>query len=714
MKFLLALYFLLTAGMAISQPKAKKQKAPTQKDLESSMKEAQAMMDEAMKEMSDEDRRMMDSMGIKMPDMKKMKVPKVTDQELAAAWEDDGRVVPKKDDARIASIPKQVTTARLNAYIAAIQQKMIGQLDSKTIAAGKKILDRIKTAAQSKQQAGSMAVSIWLAGQPELSLYLLGELCMEDINQPDNLSSYAAALTMQGGEHLAIPILQNLNEKYKGNTSILNNLGQAWFGLGDLSRAGKYLDSAIAIYPFHPQANLTKAAIEESKGNTAKAADCLKRSIRHSYTKEKEEKLAKMDQKLDRKDLMIPFKPGADPLGLEKTKRPDYPLTIAQVNALLPQWDLFNHQCDEMIQKIRKEMEGLTAQHEQSSAALAKATIAVINQGGLPVIREPLFARKASLNLNERTSFYALKMKKDADNYMRLQDDLNALRKKYLPPAPEAPCDTRRDAVNAQLKALNERKKLYDEEAITLYRHYCNDLAYWSQYTALDAREFRLIALSFQLFWVQKNRELQPLDMQTYKGVAFECVEDESAKPGELAEFDDVACNYRSVIDFGIVKQEISCSHTTTTYEVGAQTIIEREVGNKFIGSTIIVKPSISGKGKAGPLQVEAYIKGEFTVELDENRDVKDWSGTVNTGVETSAGTKSGPVKVKGSVKNEFQIEMSPRGIDDVILVGEANLSAGAYGQSVKIGVEDRVSLVSGHGSVTTKGIMGRTTVSSW
>lgn len=708
----LLLAFLSTAVFAQTKTRPKT-KAPTQKDMESAMKDAQAMMDEAMKEMSDEDRAMMDSMGIKMPNIKNIKVPKATDQELAVAWDDENRVVPKKDEARIASIPKNVTTAKLGAYIAAIQKKLLVQLDAKTVSVGNKVYTEILAKARSSHQAGNMATALWLDGRTELTLYLLGKICSEDATQTDNLSNYAAALTMLGGEHLAIPILQNLNTQYKRNSTILNNLGQAWLGLGDLFKAEKYLDSAIAIYPFHPQANLSKAVIEESKGNTTKAIDHVKKSIQDSYSKEKEEKLNKLGYKLVERDLSAPFGPGTDPLGLEQTKRPDYPTSVGQVNALYPYWKQFNEACDTKMEKIRKEIDEYTAKYAKSSAAMASGVLNAINTGTTAVIKEPLFIRRASMHLKERETFYGVKMKAQADLYLKLQNDLTEIRKKYLYGQPEDPCQTRLAFANARLKALNERKRSYDEQALTLFRHYFNDMAYWSQFTSVDPNAFKVIVLQFQLGWLQKNREHQPEEMNEYFGQFTSCAEKESAGPGKLAEFDDVACNYKASYNFGIVAQEINCSHTTTTYQIGDQTLIERELGTKHIGSTVVMNVEQAVAGRAGPLQVKGYVKGSLTTELDENRQVKDWNGTVTVGAETSGGVKTGPVKLGGSVTTELRVEMSSKGPTDAIMIGSATASAGAYGQSVKIGVEDRVSLVSGHGSVRTTGL-GKTTISSW
>lgn len=134
---------------------------------------------------------------------------------------------------------------------------------------GNKVYDYIKSNSKSTGQAGNMSMGLWLAGKSDLALYVLGKFCAADATNTDNLSNYSAMLSMKGAQHLAIPILNNLNAKYPKNSTLLNNLGQAWFGLGEIGKAEKYLDSAIRIYAYHPQANLTKSLIEESQQDVA-------------------------------------------------------------------------------------------------------------------------------------------------------------------------------------------------------------------------------------------------------------------------------------------------------------------------------------------------------------------------------------------------------------------------------------------------------------
>src|SRR5687768_687821 len=117
-QLLFTFFLLILACITFAQPKqkppVKQDKAPTQKEMADMMKE----MQEAMNEISPEDKRMMDSMGIKMPDTKSIQksMSGITDAQLQKAFEDEKRIVPMRDAARIAAIPKAVNGSRMGNY----------------------------------------------------------------------------------------------------------------------------------------------------------------------------------------------------------------------------------------------------------------------------------------------------------------------------------------------------------------------------------------------------------------------------------------------------------------------------------------------------------------------------------------------------------------------------------------------------------------------
>jgi tetratricopeptide (TPR) repeat protein len=709
-QFLFLVSFLLTTTLLVAQPPKKpkpKEKAPTQTEMEKMMKEAQMEMDN----LDPETLRMMDSMGIKKPSFKN--VPKVSDKQLADAWEAENLLVPKKDAARIAAIPKTVTDARMSAYITSIQNKAVAFLKPEVKNMADEVYSYIKLNSKNSAEAGNMAIGLWVAGQPEMAYYMLGKICADDPANTDNLSNYASMLSTLGAQHLAIPVLNNLNAKFPKNSSLLNNLGQAWFGLGEIVKAEKYLDSAIRIYAYHPQANLTKAAIEESKGNSAKAIEALLKSIKHSFTKEKEDKLSKLGYKLTRADVRLRFKPSADPLGLGRFRQPDYPKTVSELKALLPQWEAFDNDCDKEIAKLKNELAEAGAKNEQNLKKTMAQTMQAINTGGIiPASAQvPLYATKASLAMQEVVTLNEVKMKKLGEMFLALGTKLDQLQKTRKRPAPEAPCEVHIKAQDDYLNNYNALKQSYNNEALKLFKFLYNHMAYWSQYTSTDEVQFEIIKLGFMIDWLKKLKEYRPLlTAGGYEKVESECVEKKDAKPGKLAEFDDIACGYKSKIDYAIIKIETNCSHSTTTYNLGKIKFIEKELGQNYIGGTLILKPKISTDVGVGPLGVEIFAGAEINIELDQENDVKDWNGTISSGIETGVGISAGPVKAGVSVTEAIEIEISSKGVGDVNVVTKVEASAGVkigpVGKSVEIGVESRASLVTGNVTESGTGVL--------
>ena len=141
-------------------------------------------------------------------------------------------------------------------------------------------------------------------GHQEKALWITGKACIDYPGNPDLLDNYAAFLIMAGAEHAAIPILLYLNNKFPNNSTILNNLGQAWFGLGDIAISKKYLETATELYPTHSMANLTLSKIYLAEPpDTTKAMAALKNSIRESYCADKEQSLTGIGGALTLDDL---------------------------------------------------------------------------------------------------------------------------------------------------------------------------------------------------------------------------------------------------------------------------------------------------------------------------------------------------------------------------------------------------------------------------
>jgi len=157
---------LLSITAAFAQPGKKtapNEKPPTQKEMDDMMKE----MKKAMDEMDPADKKAMDSMGIKMPDIKAMQktVSGLSDDQLKKAYEDENRIVPLKDAARI-SIALAVTLSNdgMSAYIAKTQQAVLEKLSPAAKAKGAEIYQQTK---RLNKSVANTATGLWMANRQE-------------------------------------------------------------------------------------------------------------------------------------------------------------------------------------------------------------------------------------------------------------------------------------------------------------------------------------------------------------------------------------------------------------------------------------------------------------------------------------------------------------------------------------------------------------------
>ena len=717
-KYLLVFVLLFVMAAAFSQAGKKppaKEKPPTQKEMDDMMKEMQKAMDE----MSPEDKRMMDSMGIKMPDTKNIQksISGISDAQLKKAFEDESRIVPVRDAARIAAIPKGVNESRMGTYIVSVQSKAGALLKPEIKNVGNKIYSYIKSNSKNSTEAGNMAVGLWIAGKPELAFYTLGKICADDATNIDNLSNYASLLSMLGAQHLAIPILNSLNTKFPKNSTLLNNLGQAWFGLGEINKAEKYLDSAIRIYAYHPQANYTKSFIEESKGNTAAAVEAAKRSIKKGFSQEKENRLNKLKYKLKSNDVSWNFHMPQDPLGLEKFNWPRYPQNVAESEILEKEWDAFKKVCGNAIAELKIKEKRLEAEMITAQQKLTKQLIQAGNKG-IMIDPVPRLAHKAMIKLkylvegkdgslehNYKTKGEALASAYiEASSFEnKLSNELEALEKKYedqfgegKPNPFDAACADDTKAKNAYLNSANTLLEQKSTDWLNFLCRKINDEVYYYQYTQWP-EQFELTKVHAQITWLTVIKD-QAVKFKNKSGWCQDEEEDDELKKFKLQAFDDVACQYKSTTNLKIIKIESNCSRMTSEFDFMFLNYVRKDDFERAEGDT--------------------YISSTFKLSAEAGRDLS-----------------AGPLKVEAKVGAGIELEFGRTGIEDVTLIGEAKVGIGtnvldeneetgatgigiagkdAFPTTVEAGVEGRISIISGKGSVDGTGILKDIKMLEW
>jgi tetratricopeptide (TPR) repeat protein len=665
--FLLGLSLALCCQFAAAQSKGKakeKDKPPTQKEIDEMMKEMQGMMNDA----DPETKKTMDSMGIKMPDPRS--ISKFTDKQYKDAWENENRIIPVKDAARIA-IASSVMLS--DAAIPAYTQKTF-------TAVGMKLSAEVKTKAteiyQSYKAQGATAIDkaaagLWFYGKPSLALYMMAMACKDDPSNTDHLNNYASMLTMCGGEELALPILNNLNKRFPRNSTILNNIGQAWFGLGELDKAGKYLDSTIRIYAYHPQANIAKSHIEEGKGNKTGAIEAMKRAIKNGYSASKANRLRSLGYKLKNDDLNWDHPMPQDPMGLEKFKWPDYPQDVNFSPVLEKEWATFKARCSQELLKLtakqRKLEQDLPRQVLERTKLIMQAS-----QAGKRTEAVPAYAGKAAIKLNylidDKDGGAAFQMQKGQEDLARANEKVGDYEKRFeieqkmidkkyenligegKPNPLAAICSDENNIRNKFLGDANGSLRHATNAYLENLRHYLNNLVYYKQYTAWP-EDFELTKVIAQVRWLTSIRDQKVLFRN--KSNWCSAVKDPKGDTTALQHFDDVACKYTSTLNLGFGSITSQCSRLIVNMDIG---------GLKF------------------NMKEDSY----------ENRII---SGSAEIGISKSIGATKGPIGAELTANAAVGVEFDNSGITDVI--GKVGAEATVAGQTIG-SIEGKISINSG------------------
>lgn len=632
---LLSSYLLAQAGKTPAQ----KEKPPTQKEMEDMMKEAQ----KAMNEISPEDKKIMDSLGIKMPSFNN--VPKFSDAQLAEAWEDETRLVPKKDDTRIASISRTpLSSATMGAYLSDIHSKITAKLTPNLRSLAESVYKQLKLEGANPAVLGFNAAGLWLTGHTLIGLYVMGKVCIEDPGDIDNISNYAAMISMVGIEQKAIPVLNYLNNLYPRNSTILNNLGQAWFGLGEINKATKYLDSTIMIYAMHPQANLTKSLIEEDKGNKEEAVKLVKKSLQHSYSQEKVERLRKLGYKPSDKDFRMPPVEAGDLLNLGGNTMPPFPKSVDECIALEGMWKDFRNNLTEEGDKIAKEMEAAIQRGVEIKLQRGNADLNMVKasqQAGRPLgslSPEPIYYSRAKLKLKEINDDYARKTKilgQKLSEYMQgeglrvtmqYRTEMEQLSEEDAEQTGEGKankdyCPKYKAATDKYLSAYNSKMEEFHREAQGILKPYLNELVQWQIYASWP-EDVSLNNMAAKVAWLGALKATPP----TFESITkYKCDPVTGKKGGPLQKFDDVACKYHSEMNmiFGTLKAD--CSNFTTKIDAKfiklglKQDMDQDNFSDQFKSFSVEVRASVGEKVKLGPIQAGVKATAGAGMEIDRN-----------------------------------------------------------------------------------------------
>lgn len=642
-----------------------------------------------------------------------------------------GNNIPLRDVKKIASIPATPSPANLNAYLQKLSKAVEAALPPVIQQEAADAFAVIKKESRDAREMEESVVGLWLSGHTEHAAILAGKVCLADMSLAENINNYAAILNMLNAQHMAVPLLQMLNRQYPGNATILGNLGQSWYGLGDMPMAEKFLDSAIRFSPKHSQANLTKSIIQERKGDKAGAAASIQASMETGYTDEKAARLRKLGFS-SKGDVHWPLHIPQDPLGFNKFNLPPFPYDVEQSVALYPVWKDHWNKMQALEQEYKEDMARLQAAADQYEINAMRNKIQTFNNGSIQEGPGPLSSRasaKLSYLLNDKDGGLSYKLRKAEEKLVALADELKELDDKRDKAFEDfekqhrdcgdgegssgagaaACCEAINQITNTWLTACNKITREAYEEAIDLYKKYWSAEAYFAQYT-MSEPSFEALKARYKNIYAATLAAVSPRFAQP----SLYCNKKSGVndfKPQPLQHYDDVACQYYSRLKFGGMVIESRCSRMKTSVDFGKLKFSFTEDMDKatgilpgsIIAGSVDVSISIGNKGlgKWGPVKAEAGAGVDLHIEVN-SQGISEVSATVKAEITVGTDLIDKAEKIENIVKKGGVEYMKETGTTAIvpIIPNPGNKSASIAGASATISLNSGSS-VSGSGALS-------------
>lgn len=671
----------LCIGLAVADvpvPLAFAEDMPTPEE----MQEMQKAMQEGMGEMQ----KAMDAMD---PETRKQ-VEQMMAHPPAGSAADDG-AQPVRDDAKLAAISTDaLDDGDLKTYIEELQPKLATAVNAEARERAARIDAELNKTGDylPNLRAAANGLAAWGA-LPEAT-YLMGKAALAGGTAQD-LNNLAALLSMQHAETAALPILYTLNARYPNNSTLLNNLGQARYGLGDTEEAEKFLIAAVSIAPLHPQANATVARIQEARGDHQAAQASLHKALQGGFSDAKEEQLRKAGGKLSADDVRWRRPMPQDPLGLEKFVIPAWPMKAAELPVATREWKAFKQMLGELGNRLGQQQAAISSRLNKQDTIMKAA---------LATARAP-FMKKATALQGNITDQYEIAFKKqmtalaeaaqaDGMAYLELDKRIEAIdaagEEKYkdVPGgyAREYTCGEVAAEIDAYLSTHNKVYAQLQPDLLATQRRYMNELAYLSQYTSAtpDLFEFTKLSIKGNYLAALDNLLVALFPPMDSRAVCFE--QPPPPKGGnKLANFDDFHCEYISTLNMPGVGSIVSrCNVTEANFEpvfapfeaswatkinddntnsltrasaavsvdavkVGGHSEFDSE-GMKSGGLSVGVSGDLGPKLEGGPLEIGVEVGVTAGLEFDRGG-ITDVS--INAGVESKTSSTIGKTEAAQS-----------------------------------------------------------------
>jgi hypothetical protein len=472
---------------------------------------------------------------------------------------------------KLKQLPVQPFTAEVyKNYLAGLYTKIAAAIKPST---KKKADDYLKTKqlTQSKDISNA-AFAAWLQNTPEASLYLYSKSLAANPSDILAANNFSAFLMMAGLPEKSIPVLEYWDMRKPGETTLLNNLGNAYYRLGDINTAIKYLQQCVQKDSLNPTANKLLCMIYLKKGDTKKAEECGTRSISSSYDEQVIAILRQLNNKTKPGEIMsrYPLLPAKEFPMLKRIKLPAMPSSMDEMEP-------FEIELNAIKESVKMTIADIEAKKPKASENIQQKMLMASFTNGVSPIR----VKAQYIIMDGMQTYQAEKIKcADVFNYnlkklnMPFNAKVKAIQKKYGDQlnkleGGEAGDEDKIEALElARCKELNTEKQTYltgisqlvnqyasRQEYISrkFFRDYANWAPYWMPETTISFPSIEMDYLKDILNILGEYQVVSKVNCSIFERLP--------AKEGTLQKWEDEYCAaFKGKIGIGPAKISWTCT----------------------------------------------------------------------------------------------------------------------------------------------------------
>ena len=213
-----------------------------------------------------------------------------------------------------------------------------------------------------------VGVMLYYKGAVNEALWCLAKAAALNPESNYILSNFTGILNLSDASARSLPVLRYLKDNLSNNSTILNNLGQALFEMGEINSSKAMLDSCIRIFAYHPQANATRAVIADKEGKNGEAVRFIEKSLKGAYNTSIDDYAGHKGIRLDYSNILSRYRPtDVEYINAKDFKPPAQCQNVHEAAIMEAEWEEWRNAIGKVTSKINAGVEAATANYQKEA-----------------------------------------------------------------------------------------------------------------------------------------------------------------------------------------------------------------------------------------------------------------------------------------------------------------------------------------------------------